>query len=83
MSNSIETMKAVVTVFNGGISPHVDIADSLWIYDIDKDRKIVSLQEKCSAEACEHPLQLKLMIHPRQWKNSEAGTQAPPLLRKR
>ncbi|MCU0287576.1 MAG: NifB/NifX family molybdenum-iron cluster-binding protein [Acidobacteria bacterium] len=58
MSNSIENMKVVVTVFRGVISPRVDIADSLWIYDVDKEKKIASLREKCSAEACEHPLQL-------------------------
>jgi predicted Fe-Mo cluster-binding NifX family protein len=47
-------MKVAVTMFKGGVSPRLDIADSLWIYDIDKEKQTATLQEKCSA-GCEQP----------------------------
>jgi predicted Fe-Mo cluster-binding NifX family protein len=50
-------MKVAVTIFKEGVSPRLDIADSLWIYQIDKDREIATLKEKCGA-ACEQADQL-------------------------
>lgn len=50
-------MRVAVTMFKGGVSPRLDIADSLWIYHIDKEKKTATLQEKCNA-ACEQPAQL-------------------------
>ncbi len=47
-------MNVAVTIFKEGVSPRLDIADSLWIYQIEKDKKIAILKEKCSA-VCEQP----------------------------
>ncbi len=49
-------MKVAVTMYRGGFSPRLDIADSLWIYLIDKDRKTATLAEKCGAP-CDPPAQ--------------------------
>ncbi len=50
-------MKVAVTMFKEGMSPRLDIADSLWIYQIDKEKKTATLNEKCNA-AYEQPAQL-------------------------
>ncbi|MDQ1353995.1 MAG: Nitro FeMo-Co protein [Acidobacteriota bacterium] len=50
-------MKVAVSMFKEGVSPRLDIADSLWIYRIDKDRETATLQEKCRI-TCEQPSQL-------------------------
>lgn len=47
-------MKVAVTMFKQRISPRLDIADSLWIYLIDKTNKTATLMEICSAP-CDPP----------------------------
>jgi len=46
-------MKVAVTIFKGGVSPRLDITDSLWIYQIDEEHGNFLLKEKCEA-AFEH-----------------------------
>lgn len=45
-------MKVAATMFKEGVSPRLDIADSVWIYHIDTDKQSAVLKEKCEA-ACE------------------------------
>jgi predicted Fe-Mo cluster-binding NifX family protein len=47
-------MMIAVAVFNDIVSPRLDIADNLWIYYIEQDKKIATFKEKCKA-ACERP----------------------------
>jgi predicted Fe-Mo cluster-binding NifX family protein len=48
-------MKVAVTVFKNGVSPRVDIADTLLIYDIENG--VIREKEKCSLNF-DHPAQL-------------------------
>jgi hypothetical protein len=41
-------MKIAVSVFKECVSPRADIADSLWIYHIDKIKGIISSKETCN-----------------------------------
>lgn len=50
-------MKVAVSMFKEGVSPRLDIADSIWIYQIDQNRGTATLQEKCGAN-CEQPTHL-------------------------
>jgi predicted Fe-Mo cluster-binding NifX family protein len=43
-------MKVAVMIFRNGVSPRLDIADSLWIYDMDEETGNVSQSETCSLD---------------------------------
>jgi predicted Fe-Mo cluster-binding NifX family protein len=56
-------MKVAIPLFRNGVSPRIDIADSLLIYDIDKG--VVKREEKCSL-TFEHANQLISILQKKQ-----------------
>ena len=58
-------MKVAVTLFRNGVSPRIDITDSLQIYDIEKG--IVKNQEKCSLNF-EQPAELVSLLQKKEIK---------------
>ena len=58
-----ECMRVAVTVFRNGVSPRVDIADTLLIYDIENG--VIQEKEKCSL-IFDHPTQLISVLQKKQ-----------------
>ena len=56
-------MKVAVTIFRNGVSPRVDIADTLFIYDIENG--VIQKKEKCSL-IFDHPAQLISVLQKKQ-----------------
>ena len=56
-------MKVAIPLFRNGVSPRIDIADSLLIYDIDNG--VVKRKEKCSL-TFEHAAQLISILQKKQ-----------------
>jgi len=54
-------MNVAVTMFKGGVSPRLDISDSIWVYHIETDKKTVTLLEKCSFSFAQ-PAQLVMFL---------------------
>lgn len=50
-------MKVGIMLFRNIVSPRLDIADSLLVYDIDNENGVVKKKEQCSL-AFDHPTQL-------------------------
>jgi len=59
----IYSMKVAIPLFRNGVSPRIDIADSLLIYDIDNG--VVKRKEKCSL-TFEHAAQLISILQKKQ-----------------
>jgi predicted Fe-Mo cluster-binding NifX family protein len=56
-------MKVAIPLFRNGVSPRIDIADSLMIYDIDNG--VIKKKEKCSL-TFEHAAQLISILQKKQ-----------------
>jgi len=65
-------MKVAVSVFKNGVSPRLDIADSLLIYDIDADNGVVKQEETCQLMV-EQPIELISILQRKEIKKIICG----------